>query len=456
VTDRCGPTTHGSSAAQQRRKTGDQAALGASAHRARLIEAVVAAVAESGYESTSISDLTRRAGVPRTAYYRLFADKEACFIDAHRQIAERVSDEIRDAIAQGQHDRAAQSAVSALVAFAEREPASFTFLTHEATLAGRAAWQQRERLIGALAQEIQRAWGEAQSPAEIPDVPAELLLGGAIRALGIRLRAGVDHPESLRDDLIAWVDAHRTPRTAGGWRSVRPSTVRRRSLQQPAPAPVEPATLPKGRHRLSTDEVERIQRARILHATARAIAKNGYSKTTVADIVAQAGLSREVFYEHFRGKQEAFAETVKFVFEQLIAATAGAFFTEHGSWPDRVWQAGRAFTRFIVEQPALAYAVFVEPYTIASDVQRADDFLIGFTLFLEDGYRWRPEAAQLGRLASEAIAGAVLETITFYLRHDRAAELPTLLPLITYIILAPFTGPDAALGLAQRKMRETI
>jgi hypothetical protein len=66
--------------------------------------------------------------------------------------------------------------------------------------------------------------------------------------------------------------------------------------------------------------------------------------------------------------------------------------------------------------------------------------VLAFNVFLEEGYRYRPQAAELPRLFAEAIAGSVLELAAFYIRHDRAAETPGLLPLLTYVILAPFTG----------------
>src|SRR5207237_1334264 len=80
-----------------------------------------------------------------------------------------------------------------------------------------------------------------------------------------------------------------------------------------------------------------------------------------------------------------------------------------GLWPERIWETSAAFTGLIVGQPHLCHAVFVEPY--AADVQRPDDFVVGFTLFLEEGYRYRTEAARVPRIAGEAIGGVVLEVI---------------------------------------------
>jgi AcrR family transcriptional regulator len=268
------------------------------------------------------------------------------------------------------------------------------------------------------------------------------------------MRRGEDRPKRLLDELVSWIESYGVPKGTRRWSSVVASS---RSLPDPHDVvlgPIEPAPLPRGRHRLPPAVAKRSQRERLLHATGRVVAAGGYAKATVADIVAAAGVSREVFYKHFHDKQEAFAETIKFVFEQIMARSAGAFFSTDGPWPERIWQASAAFIGFIVDQPGLAHAVFVEPYAVAPDVQRPDEFVVGFTLFLEDGYRYRPEAAHVPRVAGEAIGGAVLEAINSYLRSGRSAELPELVPGGAYMILAPFMGPDAAYEFVVRKARE--
>ena len=40
-------------------------------------------VADKGYAATTVADLTKEAGISRTTFYELFADKEACFLAAY-------------------------------------------------------------------------------------------------------------------------------------------------------------------------------------------------------------------------------------------------------------------------------------------------------------------------------------------------------------------------------------
>src|SRR5215203_3421604 len=51
-------------------------------HRERLFGAMVANVAEHGYEATTIDDLVELSGVSRSAFYKHFSDKRQCFLAA--------------------------------------------------------------------------------------------------------------------------------------------------------------------------------------------------------------------------------------------------------------------------------------------------------------------------------------------------------------------------------------
>src|SRR3954465_7919431 len=70
--------------------------------------------------------------------------------------------------------------------------------------------------------------------------------------------------------------------------------------------PDPPRQLPRGPHRLAREVIEASQRGRLLDAMANVVAEKGYPATTVADVIAKAGVSRRTFYEHFRDKEGCF------------------------------------------------------------------------------------------------------------------------------------------------------
>jgi AcrR family transcriptional regulator len=54
--------------------------------RERLVRAIVLCASDRGYERTTIGDVVRVARVSRSAFYENFTDKEACFLEAYRQM----------------------------------------------------------------------------------------------------------------------------------------------------------------------------------------------------------------------------------------------------------------------------------------------------------------------------------------------------------------------------------
>src|SRR5690348_16780207 len=56
--------------------------------RERLFAAMVAAVDEKGYDAATVADVVELSAVSRSAFYRHFEDKEACFLAAVEAIVE--------------------------------------------------------------------------------------------------------------------------------------------------------------------------------------------------------------------------------------------------------------------------------------------------------------------------------------------------------------------------------
>lgn len=59
--------------------------------RARLLLAMVDALAEKGYAETSVADVLERSGVSRATFYTLFNDKEDCFRAAYETAAGQIA-----------------------------------------------------------------------------------------------------------------------------------------------------------------------------------------------------------------------------------------------------------------------------------------------------------------------------------------------------------------------------
>jgi AcrR family transcriptional regulator len=68
-----------------------------SAHRGRLLRAVIAAVAAKGYPAVTVADIVGGAHVSRQAFYAHFADKEECFLAASDEGCELMFRRVADA-----------------------------------------------------------------------------------------------------------------------------------------------------------------------------------------------------------------------------------------------------------------------------------------------------------------------------------------------------------------------
>ena len=77
--------------------------------------------------------------------------------------------------------------------------------------------------------------------------------------------------------------------------------------------------LPRGRHELSREEVQSVQRERIMVAFTELIAAHGYAPVRIADVVARAGVSREAFYDCFEDKDGCAIACYERFIEVLLA-----------------------------------------------------------------------------------------------------------------------------------------
>jgi AcrR family transcriptional regulator len=119
--------------------------------------------------------------------------------------------------------------------------------------------------------------------------------------------------------------------------------------------------LPRGRHRLTRAQVADVQRARMMTAMADAMTERGYVGTTVGDVLARAGVSRETFYQQFSSKLDcfmsAFDAAAALLFARVRKATAapGA-----GSPLDDFDAVFTAYLDSLIAEPAYARLFLVE------------------------------------------------------------------------------------------------
>ncbi len=415
-----------------------------STQRARLLAGMVATVGRGGYASASVSKVIIEAGVSRPTFYEYFSDKDDCFLAALSDIHERLMTQVRQAVAGAPPELAMRASVAAIVAFASAEPAQALFLTSQAMGAGPKALDARDAGIAEIGRAIHEAHSRVPPTSLIPHVDPQIVLGGLYRLLASRLRRGEPGMSRMTDDLSAWLTSYEQP---AGVRS-RPSRERTRArsrrsvrLWPPLPAPARLSYCGRG---ASKEELAANQRERILYAAAQLAEQKGYNATTIADVTRLAGVDGRTFYAAFADKQDAFMAVHELGVQQVMSATAGAFFTRD-CWPERMWAAGQAFSGFLESNPMIAHVGFVEAYAVGPGaVQRVEDSHVTFTIFLQEGYQQRPERPQPSRLTLEAIITSIFELVYREARGRKQPHVSGMLGPMAFLALAPFLGADDA------------
>jgi len=201
--------------------------------------------------------------------------------------------------------------------------------------------------------------------------------------------------------------------------------------------------LPRGRHGLPRELVTRSQRERLLAAVVRVTAGNGYESTSVADILEEAGVGRESFYELFEDKKDCLLAARGILVDDLIATMAAAY-NQPGALAERVRNALAATLGWFAADPAAAKVIFVELGAVGADSRKLfrDDFA-RLTELMDDGLGQGESVPGLPRATTLAIGAAVARVYEEVVR-ERTAELPQLLPELTYEVLIPFLGEEAA------------
>lgn len=131
--------------------------------------------------------------------------------------------------------------------------------------------------------------------------------------------------------------------------------------------------LPRGRHNLSRDEVERSQRVRLAVAMAECCADAGFVDSPVKAVLERAGVSRLTFYELYTGKLECFLEALDLVGEVLLDQLQGVLVDGTGSPLDQAVEAIDRYLDTIVDNVAFARLYIVEVHAAGPDalVRRA-------------------------------------------------------------------------------------
>lgn len=179
------------------------------------------------------------------------------------------------------------------------------------------------------------------------------------------------------------------------------------------------AKLPRGRHRLTREEVQRSQRGRLLRAMADAMSEKGFARTSVEDAIKGAGVSRESFYRLFNSKVDCFMAALD-ESATILLAKVGAGLGLQGSPVDQFERVMTSYLEALIAEPAYARLFVIEVNAAGPEaIQRRADVQARFIDALAGLLGARTED---GRFVCQLIVAAVSAMLAAPLaEHDDAA-----------------------------------
>ena len=393
--------------------------------RERLFGAMVAAVAERGYERTRVADLLQISGVSRSTFYRHFASKQDCFLATIDAVVAGGGELVVDAFREheGPWQERFEAAFDTLVEAIVANPAAAHLYYVDTYAVGREAIEKVERMGDRLEQLTIQAMKQSPDYAGMPKDIVRAILRGFRRVIQTRLRTGRER-ELLSEgrDLVQWAFCYRTPPE----RLRRPRKPPARDFEL---APTDPNS----------------PRDRVLNAVIDLMSEKGYKAITINEIVQRAAMSLTTFYGHFEGKDDAVVAALRRNANRVLEATAPAY-REAPDWPRAMAAAIEAFFAFLMLEQPFAHFGGVDVHSGSRlVVEVRDQLLAASQAFIAEGYRLHPEA---NPIAGEAI-GASIDALLFDQMVRRGPQhIYELAPTATYVVLLPFVGAEEACAIA--------
>jgi AcrR family transcriptional regulator len=273
-----------------------------------------------------------------------------------------------------------------------------------------------ERLVSA-------AFSSAPNGPDLPRLSSRAIVGGVRHVLFLRLREGREEELStLADEVLDWCESCRSPLVArlgasAGLVAARPSR------------PATTALLTIGE-----------DRARALVSIIYLALDERYDGLTDPQIARFAGMSTEAFHQQFENKQAAFLALLDTIAEEALASVRER--VDGAGWPESVNLGVSAFVDYLVSHEALTRIAFVEVFSIGPGIVArltalADELT---RLLTESG--GRPRRGPL--IAEDAVAGALWGIVSSCVLSNRLDQLPRLAEHLSFLVLAPFVGAEAA------------
>ncbi len=209
-----------------------------------------------------------------------------------------------------------------------------------------------------------------------------------------------------------------------------------------------PASLPRGPHSLSRDQVAASQRGRLMAALADVIAAEGYAAATIAGISRRAGVSPRTFYEHFKNKEDCLIAAYD-AFVEVLLARMGADVAPDPGWHEFNPSALNGYLETPERDPVVARAFLIEMDAAGPAARRRrrrayEQFAQLIKARHEEIRRHDASLAPLPDRVYLALAHGIRELVCDALEGAARPQLTDIGPDVRFWITATINGAAAA------------
>ena len=180
-------------------------------------------------------------------------------------------------------------------------------------------------------------------------------------------------------------------------------------------------------------------RRRLLDAMSHVVARKGYGDATIADLAAEARVSRRTFYEHFDTKAECLIALYEVASEQALGVLRAAIDPSR-DWHTQVEQAMGAYFATLACNPVLLRTLFIAILGLGAEGlaarRRANQRLADFILEVVNG----PSSKPLPAAYAMGIVGAINELVLQAIEQDRVRDLAELTETASQLARAVIDG----------------
>ena len=178
-----------------------------------------------------------------------------------------------------------------------------------------------------------------------------------------------------------------------------------------------------------------------------AVGEQGYARTTVADVIAIAGVSRKAFYEHFANREECFLETYDTIVAEGVARVADAY-RSSGSRSAAIAAGIEALFERAIESPLEVRIVLIEIGAVGPAGAERRELLVGtYEQLLRESLGLERGSGTIPNPILRAIVGGVTHVLHSRVRIGRERQLKKLVPDLVRWVISYAPAPEAIVTL---------